>query len=607
MQTHRRTSKTQKRRAVVAVMVTVAMVVLLGFAALTIDVGAMYNARAELQRTADASALAAASMLTDFSQGDPAGAARIAAQDMATANRVLGRPMLLDPATDVVLGRSNYNADTNTFAFSPTEIFPDAIRVSVRMSEDSPNGRMSLFFAGILGKSSTALSASAIAIMLPRDIAIVADLSGSHNDDSELRNYRVTQINIHSVWDALPGGIDDVSGSLWNESEIPANWVEPGGDIPQAAGPAWGFMQDLGFGTVDIDENYDPTSDTGLINLAYNQNWNDTQLESALYAQGYVASEVNAIMSSDYDGNGAYQYRVAAALGLAFWNSGHPGGLWSQRGVAPADTGNANNWVGRTELEWTEAILGNTINESEDIWLDYIDSYMSRTWSRLYQANADFRYSFGAKTFMNYLLERRPTSSQTPELAGIPTQPMQAVKGAVRRMMDTIISIDTDDQVSLEVYGTTARHEMDLTSNFNAISDRLSSMQAAHYDGWTNMGGGIDRGIEELTSSRARTTSRKVIILLTDGNANVDANGAYPTNSGGRAYALSAASRAAAAGIDIFTISVGAGADTATMQQIADMGSGEHFYAVGSIDQYSAQLDAIFNQLGGRRPVQLIQ
>ena len=37
------------------------LTVLLGFAALTVDVGAMYNARAQLQRSADSAALAAMS------------------------------------------------------------------------------------------------------------------------------------------------------------------------------------------------------------------------------------------------------------------------------------------------------------------------------------------------------------------------------------------------------------------------------------------------------------------------------------------------------------------------------------------------------------------
>lgn len=53
-------------------------------------------------------------------------------------------------------------------------------------------------------------------------------------------------------------------------------------------------------------------------------------------------------------------------------------------------------------------------------------------------------------------------------------------------------------------------------------------MQAGHFDGWTNMGGGIEYGIETLTTLPARDTARKIMILLTDGNAKVTRSGEVP-------------------------------------------------------------------------------
>jgi len=50
-----------RRRGAVAVMIVVASFVIVGFAALAIDVGVMYNAKADLQRAADSAALAGAS------------------------------------------------------------------------------------------------------------------------------------------------------------------------------------------------------------------------------------------------------------------------------------------------------------------------------------------------------------------------------------------------------------------------------------------------------------------------------------------------------------------------------------------------------------------
>jgi Mg-chelatase subunit ChlD len=121
------------------------------------------------------------------------------------------------------------------------------------------------------------------------------------------------------------------------------------------------------------------------------------------------------------------------------------------------------------------------------------------------------------------------------------------------------------------------------------------------------MGGGLERAIEELSSSRVRGMSIKMIILLTDGQANVTADGETGNYSGGAAYALEQAQLAADAGLRIFAVSVGAGADQSLMQQIADIGHGEHFHAGGSTDQYSQQLADIFRRLGGTRPVELIQ
>ena len=137
-------------------------------------------------------------------------------------------------------------------------------------------------------------------------------------------------------------------------------------------------------------------------------------------------------MSDQYDGDGAWPYRVACALGLADWYSGHSGGLWETLGVPPGDTGNGNNWVGSSETEWTVAFGDRSLSSSASIWTDYINSYMGSSSTQLYYTNHSFRYRFGPKTFINYLMERRPENYRTPELAETPHQPMKAVKGLGR-------------------------------------------------------------------------------------------------------------------------------------------------------------------------------
>ncbi len=588
-------------------MVVVTLAAILGFAALTIDLGALYNTRADLQRSCDAAALASAAKLSDWSGGDPSDAARQAALDYVERNSVFGHSVKLDASKDLTMGRVNFNDETQQYEFTPTDVAPDAVHVRLRHTPDSPNGAIPLYFARIFGMASTQMQTEAIAIMSPRDVAIVADLSASHTDDSEFRNYQLTEINLFEVWDDLPGGADDVAAC--DNVACPSGQVcSAGACVPAGpgalAGPAWGYMENLGFGTEAIPTNYDPTTDAGLIRLAYNVNWTDAGLSAYLTAQGYNAAEVSAMMNRAYDPSGAYPYRVAAAMGLAYWNSGIAGGLWQTRGAPP---GNGNNWVASSELEWTETILSQTLSASDNIWLDYINNYVRGTSSEMYQANSAFRYRFGIKTVVNYLLERRESHSETPELADTGEQPMEAVKEAVNFLTSYIDELDTDDQLSLEIYGTTGRHEVDLTRNYHEVSDRLNAMQAGHYDAWTNTGAGLQRAIEELTGPRARTMSKKMIILLTDGNANVDEDGNVGDEAGGNAYSLDRAQAAADLGIYIFAVSVGAESNEGLMQQIADIGHGEHFHAEGSIDEYSQQLEDIFRRLGGTRPVELIR
>ena len=60
-------------------------------------------------------------------------------------------------------------------------------------------------------------------------------------------------------------------------------------------------------------------------------------------------------------------------------------------------------------------------------------------------------------------------------------------------------------------------------------------------------------------------------------------------------------------GVRIYAISVGANADQELMGEVAEIGDGEHFHAEGSIDTYAAELESIFQKLGGKRPVVLIE
>jgi len=609
------------RRGAVVVQVAVMSTVLVGFSALTIDVGAMYAVRAELQRSADAAALAAASRLTNYQAGASESAAVEEALRIVQANPVQAREITLDIQRDIEFGRATWDAQAGKYRFVPGGAFPTAVRVTIRKTRNSPNGPVQLMFANIFGKSTKDLAARAAAMVVPRDIALVIDLSGSMNDDSELQHYDQTEINLWDVWAALP--IEKGNNGVGNGIDPPPPGNPPLNDGPGTSpgnpgnrggaedpganpvGPTWGRMYE--WGTIAIDEDYDPASDPGLYYLPYKQSWTSNNELRQWYQQvGYSQAEINALLSGSYDYKGLWKYRVAVALGLARWDSGKPGGLWST--LPPGKTKVTKHYRdGDSRVESGELVWLVDYPYESGSWLDYIDNYMNKTWTKMYKANSAFRYRFGLKTFVNYLLERKPRHSQTSDLWRTPEQPLNAVKGAVRYCMELIDSLDTDDQVSLEIYAETASHEMDLTKDYLAVADHLDQMQAAHYDAWTNMGGGIQKAIQELHSDRARDNAAKVMFLMTDGKANVTESGRTGDYYAGPLWALQMAQAAASAGIQIYCISVGSDADRDLMQEIAQIGGGEEFFAAGDVEEYSDQLVEIFGELGSKRPVRLIE
>ncbi|MFQ6049085.1 MAG: TadG family pilus assembly protein, partial [Phycisphaerae bacterium] len=416
-------------RGAVVVQVAVLSTVLVGAAALSIDVGAMYAARAELQNAADAAAMAAAAQLADYSQGSPLAQARAVAITYAGLNQVFGDGLTITNA-DVTFGRGVLEA-SGKYRFVPGGPLPDAVRVTVRRTASSPDGPIPLLFARIWGCGDKDMWARATAMLIPRDIAIVADLSGSHNYDSQLRHYRITEVNNWAVWAALPipsgnngvgNGLDPAPPGNPTQNDGPGTGPgnpgnqggnpDPGAD-PQMAGPTWGFMRDLGWGQLQIDpDTYDPNADPGLAHLPQGSNWSNPVLQDALFAQGYSAQEVNFIMQATGHN---WKSRVAVALGLAVWNSGLSGGLWQQAGLPPGD-GDAR--VDSGEITWLY-----DYPYSGGSWFEYMDYVRSR-YSPMYSANSAFRYKFGLKTFIDYLRVKRRRYVDTPVLAATPVQPM---------------------------------------------------------------------------------------------------------------------------------------------------------------------------------------
>lgn len=157
------------RRGAVLVWAAGLLVLILSITAFAVDMGYMSLVATQLQNAADAAAL---SGVVELSNGNAAVLAEV--QETAAENRAAGNNVAI-ASEDVEFGW--YETSTRTFTEGAANT--NAIRVTARVADQA------LFFAPILGRNNFDLARSAIAMLNPRDIAFVVDLSGSMNDDTE--------------------------------------------------------------------------------------------------------------------------------------------------------------------------------------------------------------------------------------------------------------------------------------------------------------------------------------------------------------------------------------------------------------------------------------
>ncbi len=610
-----------------------------GMAALAVDTGMMYGAKQELQSAADAAALAAASQLGET---DGLALALTEATAFSSLNEIMGTEASLI-SSDLVLGHAVM--DGEKFDFEPGELPYDAVRITLRRQKGVGDGPVSLLFAKTFGMDGAEMEASATAMLVPRDIALVIDLSGSMNDDSELRHHKQfaseksgtingVQINLKDVWIGLPiekgncgvgNGLDPpppgnpnsendqpgtYPGSPQNQGGNPDPGAEPTGGSSNPAGPRFGWM--TGWGEAIVLGSYDATTDGGLYYIPNGSTCTDTDVIENLTTAGYSASERTALLSGTYDSStSTYKRRVRVLLGLAGWKSKQPDSKYN------GGPGNGDDKVDSNEL--TQAVSYPFDGGTWDEFVDYVKSSSTR----MEETDPDLRYRFGLKTYVNYLLEWKPRHSQTEDLYLTPEEPLYSVKGAVQTMIDEIIYLETDDHVSLETFGQYGRHRLDLSDPdgstqaivLQEVPDELNNYQAGHDYVYTNIGAGVDEGINELTSERARSAAAKVVILLTDGKPNVDENNATvgSNDPDAIAWATDRADAAKQLGMTVYTIGVGGDVDETLLQDLATTVD-HYYYADNAPDPenngeplYVNQLKDIFQTLGGKRPVRLIQ
>jgi Flp pilus assembly protein TadG len=171
----------RRRRGAIGALAAVLLVVMLACAAFAIDIGMICMAKAQLQRTADASALAAADeLLHQLSQHPTTSAGAVedmyspvqgTAVSTAQANVVFGQSpsVALNPANaqsgEIVVGemvRDDNGAASLSFN-DPTRFNSVLVQVNRTAAQ---NGEVGLFFGRVLGCNSTAVSAQAQAAFI---------------------------------------------------------------------------------------------------------------------------------------------------------------------------------------------------------------------------------------------------------------------------------------------------------------------------------------------------------------------------------------------------------------------------------------------------------
>jgi len=234
------------------------------------------------------------------------------------------------------------------------------------------------------------------------------------------------------------------------------------------------------------------------------------------------------------------------------------------------------------------------------------DDYISYVRTSGYIDDAGYRKDYGYLTLVNYWLEKRPRFSQTPGLWQTSEQPITAVKDAVTVFLAYLQEVETKDRLGLSIYTSvddTALLEMPLSEDFQQTEDISRRRQAGHYDTMTNIGAGIQTARIELEDN-ARDNAFKMIVLMTDGIANLPNDAATA-----KQHALNQAQICADNGYPIVTVSLGAGADVALMDQIASMTGGMHFNIPGgqSVAEYEEELKDVFREIASDRPLQLVK
>ncbi len=220
-----------------------------------------------------------------------------------------------------------------------------------------------------------------------------------------------------------------------------------------------------------------------------------------------------------------------------------------------------------------------------------ISSQLDRDICLVIDRSGSMMFGINSSGFNNLPGGRRPCDPPHPSLSR-----WAVMQAAVTLFLDELNKTDQVEKVSMASYGSSVQQcgrrylakskDVDLTDKYGEIAKCLKKLGEKPAHGGTSISAGIEAGIDLLISDKSRPLARKTMIVLTDGIHNV---GESPTISAQRAKDL---------GITVHTITFSNFAAQNQMQQVAQIGEGQHFHAPNAL-----QLARIFKEIASTLPV----
>lgn len=250
-----RRNRFRKRKGNIVVLSALIMIGMICMLAFAIDIGYMMVAETELQRCADAAAIAATwDLIDENALSGNADAAATAATARATAQEFAGHNVVLKgdptlPNNDVLVGYMADPTDPIAQVDYGNTMAPNAVHVTVRRS-DQLNGKVPFYFGPIIGKSDVSLQAEATAALVYNIRGFRAPANGE--------NLGILPIALDlDTWNDVVAGIgtDDWSWDKENEEVVAgSDGILEANLYPQGTGSPGNR------GTVDIGSSNNSTT-----------------------------------------------------------------------------------------------------------------------------------------------------------------------------------------------------------------------------------------------------------------------------------------------------------------------------------------------------------